>query len=715
MLRTLGSLRTEYTSDVDDIATDFINPCLAESCSYDRITGFFSSSVFHLTHGALATFFTQNHGRMRLLCSPRLSNRDADSLLFGYSARGDSQLLAALREELDQLLRSPELDAARLLGLLVASDRMDIRLARVTPDASHSDVRMFHDKVGVFVDEVHDLVGFRGSSNESYLGLSSDGNIESVDVWPSWEGGRDARRVRNAVDRFQRLWEGTVSGVTTVALPGEIRKELERIADDADLETLLRSIKNRQRTLKQSHPSALGGIKLRKHQRDAVLKWQENEHRGLLAHATGSGKTVTGLFCANLAIRRGMAPLILVPSSLLATQWMTRARELLGAQSLIVGAGDSRWQSGLLRAAIENSTPNHPYVAIAVLNSACKPAFRSQVGPLVDRLFVIVDESHRIGSPEFRTILEWLHCPWRLGLSATPERAGDPIGTQITDDYFAGIIHNYTLKDALDDGVLSPYSYYPSWVRLSEDEEERWDRISRDIQKRFAIAQESGADDLTWERLKLKLIERARIAKTAAAKIPAAANLVADHYRSNEGQRWLVYCDNQSQLKSCLAALKDRGIRSWEYHSSMAGDPEATLKAFNMAGGVIVAIRCLDEGIDIPAATHAMILASSQNPREFIQRRGRILRRAPGKGIATLLDVLVLPDSISQNDPTWALVASEVARSVQFASWAIGQDAISRLEAKWVSMGLPLSRLDEEVRAAGFEPDDHHDGRAVDG
>lgn len=712
MLRDLGNLKTEYASDADDIARDFYNPCLREASTYDRITGFFSSTVFHLIHPALSTFITERSGAIRLLCSPRLSNADADGLLFGYAARGDASLVEELRTELNQMLTSQYAATTRLFAALVASGHLDVRLARVASSAAMANKRMFHDKVGLFRDEAGDVVGFRGSLNESYLGLSPDGNIESIDVWPSWEGGRDAERVTNAVIRFNRLWDGLVPGVAILALPSEIRRELERVSEDVDLDALLRDLAAGDLGPRGVSVPAVGGIELRRHQRSAAHLWEANEHRGLLEHATGSGKTITGLYCAQLALRAGLVPVVLVPSQLLLEQWADQVRELLGARVVLAGAGHDSWQrGGALRAAVESSRPERPYVIVSVLNSATNPSFRAQLRPVASKVFVIADEAHRLGSPTFRQITEWLEAPWRLGLSATPERANDSEGTQAVFEYFGGILHRYTLKHALDDGVLAPYAYYPSWVSLNEDEQERWDRLTVEIRRRYAITQAPGAQLHSHEHLRKKLIERARIAKGAARKIPMAANLISRHYHSDDDQRWLVYCDNQVQVGLVRQALEDRGIPSWEYHRQMQGDPEATLKLFDISGGVVVAIKCLDEGVDIPAATHALILASSRNPREFIQRRGRVLRRAPGKTLATLLDVLVLPDRVQRDDPSWPLVIAELARAMQFATWGIGHGALSRLEDKWVSMGLPLAEIDS-VRPAGFESDGDDEGDA---
>ncbi|MGW0731853.1 DEAD/DEAH box helicase family protein [Streptomyces sp. NPDC002851] len=684
---------------------------MRESSTYDRITGFFSSTVFHLVQSGLANFFMERAGAMRIICSPRLSSTDADSLMYGYAARDDAELVATLRGELTQLLGSSRADTTRLLAALIASGRLDVKLARVAHSSSIDSKRMFHDKVGLFSDDSGDAVGFRGSLNESYLGLAPDGNVESIDVWPSWEGGRDALRVSHAAARFDRIWEGVVPGVSVIGLPAEIKQELERVAEDTDLEALLRDLARGRTNRATDAEFSLGGIRLRDHQCNAIRAWEANDHRGLLTHATGSGKTITGLYAARTAMAQGLTPLILVPSKLLLEQWAEQVRDLLGARVQLVGGGHDQWsRGGALRASVESG---RKYVVIAVLNSAAQPAFRAQLRPMVKKLFTVADEAHRLGSSEFRIILDWLATPWRLGLSATPERANDPEGTDAIFSYFGGIVHRYTLKDALDDGVLAPYVYHPSWVGLSDDEQERWDQLTREISRRYAISRAPGAKPQTREQLRRKLIERARISKGASGKIAKAVKLVSQHYQPESKQKWLIYCDSQDQMSLVREALADRGIRSWEYHSQMAGDPGATLKLFDVSGGIVVAIKCLDEGVDIPSATHALVLASSRNPREFIQRRGRILRRSPTKTLATLIDVLVLPDTVERGDPTWPLVFGELSRAYEFAGWAIGQGAVSALEEKWISMGLPLAQLDE-FRAEGIEGDEENNEGASD-
>ncbi|MGB8381376.1 MAG: DEAD/DEAH box helicase family protein, partial [Dermatophilaceae bacterium] len=215
--------------------------------------------------------------------------------------------------------------------------------------------------------------------------------------------GRRARRRTGPqrVARFNRLWEGQVPGVTIAALPEQIRRELERVAADVDLEALLRDLAGRPSGAVATAPPIVGGVELRRHQRAAVQEWQAHDHRGLLAHATGAGKTITGLYCAQLALREGLTPVILVPSQLLLEQWSEQIRELLGVRVLLAGGGHDRWnRGGALRAAVESSRPERPYALIAVLNSATAPAFRAQLRPVAGEVFVIADETHRLGSPE---------------------------------------------------------------------------------------------------------------------------------------------------------------------------------------------------------------------------------------------------------------------------------------------------------------------------
>ena len=243
-----------------------------------------------------------------------------------------------------------------------------------------------------------------------------------------------------------------------------------------------------------------------------------------------------------------------------------------------------------------------------------------------------------------------------------------------------------------------------SRLRLrAEDEREQWAAITNEFRRRYAreAASAGGGDEAMTDSLKLLLIRRARILKGARAKIPLAGRILQQAYR--KGQRWIVYCDNQHQLRAVKEAISHAGIEDvYEYHSAMPGDAARTLEVFSQRGGVIVSIRCLDEGVDIPSVTHALILASSKNPREFIQRRGRVLRRSPGKTLAYVHDVIIEPEADDEEAMGGSILKGELARAIEFGSHAINPAAVADLRRIAAAADLDW----QDLTGSGFEIDD---------
>ncbi len=176
------------------------------------------------------------------------------------------------------------------------------------------------------------------------------------------------------------------------------------------------------------------------------------------------------------------------------------------------------------------------------------------------------------------------------------------------------------------------YEYFPHAVHLSDEESELWKKLTKQIS--FELAKSKKKDNSTGlsDKAKMLLIQRSRIAKKARVKTGLATNVIKKEF--TEGQSWLVYCEDSDQLNEMLLKLRAEGLRPLEYHSNMSGEKADALNWFKKFGGVLVSIKCLDEGVDIPAVSHAFILASSQNPRQFIQRRGRVLRKSAEKNLA---------------------------------------------------------------------------------
>ncbi|MXW94451.1 MAG: DEAD/DEAH box helicase [Acidimicrobiaceae bacterium] len=697
-------LKLSYHKGEDDIAADFYLPCMRRSHRYDRAVGFFSSSVFVLAWPSLREFAASG-GRMRLVCSPALSSDDIDALNVGYSPSGAEQFSTDAREELQRLLASPVLQKpTKVLASLVAGGVIDLRIAWIEPQTAGRSRRIFHDKVGIFSDVDEQQVVFKGSMNETWLGLSADGNLESIDVFASWRNEENERRVADEVEYFDNLWHDQQPGVTVTPFPEVVQQELLEIADELHWEDHVDEICQEMETdagVTADH--RLGTRTPRPHQVAALDAWEQRGRRGILEHATGSGKTFTALCAIHESLALGEVPLVLVPSELLLAQWqdeLTTTFESQGLQLLVCGGGHRAWEDQRrLSLWTRDDSLAEPRAVLSTIQTASSEEFRRLLRD-GSHLFVVADEVHRTGSPTHRQVLHFSSGP-RMGLSATPRRAGDPVGTAALMDYFDGIVPPpFTLQDAIAAGSLTPYSYRPHRVSLDADEQDEWDRLTAEIGRHLAIRGEEEPAPID-DAIRRLLIQRARVAKKAAAKSPLAAEVVSRYFE--QGQRWLVYCEDREQLRSVRGAIGAMGVREvYEYHSAMEGDPESTLRVFEQSGGVVIAIRCLDEGVDIPATTHALILASSRNPREFIQRRGRVLRTAPGKSIAHIHDAIVLPSGLGQDVPVGSMVKGELARAIEFGQHAVNPDGVVELKTIAVDYGLDWKALVEE----GFEIDE---------
>lgn len=679
-----------------DVVKDFYEPCFAAADRYDRLTGYFSSGAMLLYWPSLRQFVSRG-GTIRLVCSPALSESDAASIREGYDALEEEELGRALIAELKTMLDDEHLQhAARALAGMIVAGHLELRIAQCLSEPSASAKRMFHDKVGLFVEDGN-AVCFRGSMNETFMGLSTMGHTESIDVNLSWEGGRDAERVLAAQRRFEDIWSDREPGLQTRPLPQATFDELRKASEASALELLLeKAAREEGQPLEMVGPAAIptiAGLPLREHQVRAWRAWEENDRMGIFRHATGAGKTLAALWALGQLLADGFTPLVLVPSQLLFEQWGGDIKRAFPDVKLVkCGAGHTRWRDGGLRSVLISRDANKR-VIVATLQTASSQEFLDLVKG-GKKVAVIADEVHRVGSAKNRSVTD-IPSTARLGLSATPKRYGDPDGTAAIFRYFGNVVDVFTLEDAIDGGVLAPYRYYPHLVSLSDKEQEQWDDLTTMIQRRAARLLGQTTDmpkDATLDRLR---IQRARIVKKAQAKSDKAVVILDSAFE--EGQRWLVYCEDQTQLTAVRDLLRERGLPAFEYHTGMNGDPEAVLHHFDLDGGIVVSIRCLDEGVDIPAASHALILASSKNPREFIQRRGRILRRSPGKREAVLHDTVAVPGTSHDDELANRLVLAELARAREFSQWSRNPiEAARPLERYCLDRGLDVASLWEE-------------------
>ena len=677
---------TEYRSLKENPAAAFYRPCLLNSTIYKRAVGYFRSSVY-IVIGPSIIEFARRGGRISLICSPELSQEDIDGIAAGYGRRSDlveKRLIA----DVDRLLAESDTSyPMQVLATLISSGALDIKVA-LRADRKG----LYHEKIGVFLDGLGNKVSFKGSANESWSGWHSEGNFESIEVFCSWRGGLEQERIRKHEDHFDALWSEEDTDVEVFAFPDSAVLHLKRAALKGGLD----AVETLQTEPPERKRSALP------HQITALDAWAAKNHRGILEHATGAGKTFTAILAIREHTDKGLPCIVLVPSRLLLEQWAEELRsEIPQAALLVAGGGHSRWrQSRRLHGMTAVDPPLGGRIVLATMQTAATDEFRSQ---LVEgsHLLAVVDEVHQIGSPYNSRFMD-VDAGLRLGLSATPKRYGDPEGTEKIVRYFEGVVPPpITLVDAIKAGRLVEYEYYPHPINLSVTEAEDWRTISTSIKQEMArLKEDEHGKRVLSERAKLLLIKRSRIAKKARRKVDLAREVVRRGFE--EGQHWLIYCEDSEQLSQVMVALKTDGHTPIEYHSSMQGDRDATMAWFRTFGGLLVSIRCLDEGVDIPAVSHALILASSQNPRQFIQRRGRVLRKTMGKHLAVIHDAIVVPLSLEDEPDQTSLLKSELLRSIEFANNAINKVAAAELRSISANLGVDARDLAD----VGIEEED---------
>lgn len=664
--------KSSYNKLEDDVSDGFYMPCMRESVRYDRISGYFSSTVYIVAWDALKSFI-QNGGKMRIVCSPFLSDEDQAAISQGVAAKEDEMIRDAMIEETKDIISEPSLQKpSRLLACLITAGIIDIRIAVVKNGTDSKTLKLYHDKAGVFYDANRNSVGFRGSFNETFKGLSNDGNIESADVFQSWDQGKEKERVDEISDTFNRLWNHMYPTVKLYDLPLQVQTQIKEYAAGYSWEELLDEITVRLHEEEKWAPERhTHRYRLMNHQTEALNKWEKQGFRAVYQGCTGCGKTMIAIAATRYMLEREKCVLILVPSKLLLYHWRDEIVEKMSdydRKILLCGDGNSSWRNpGVLYNWTSPDADLHKIV-IAMMDTAVKEEFLNAINQ-GDHLFVIADEVHNMGAPLKQHFFR-VDASARLGLSATPERFGDPEGTQAIFNYFGDLLQPpFTLQDAIRGKVLTPYYYYPQSISLTDKEQEEWDEISRKIAKHYAIASSKSKNGESDTYIEMMQIQRARIIKKAENKKLKALEIIKRYYKP--GQKWLVYCEDKDQLHEVSLMLLRHGVSSYVYFANMPGDKDNTLEHFKKNGGVLVSIKCLDEGVDIPATTHALILASSKNPREFIQRRGRILRKAKEKNFSFLYDVIATPaGSSTMQDKSMNIVYGELSRAIEFGEGA---------------------------------------------
>jgi superfamily II DNA or RNA helicase len=546
----------------------------------------------------------------------------------------------------------------------------------------------FHDKFGVFRDEHGQRVSFLGSYNDTVKGLR---NYESIRVFFSWEAST-AEAVAEDEQRFAHIWLGREHNLRVFRLPEAVRKGILELRTDD------RPYPKPKTHLDVKSPVSLPGIFPRSYQEEAIEAWEKNGRRGILDMATGTGKTVVALTAITHCADVGFI-IIGAPTNPLVTQWLRELDKLEGIHPPIEISGNNpKWSEELLprlRLAMTDGTRGRPFVFVGTYRSLSGDRFHSILDkvPPSDRLGLIVaDEVHNLGAPTYQRLLR-PHFSYRLGLTATLERAYDEEGTQAIADYFKGVVYELGIERVVG-SILCRYRYDVRFVELDEDEFAEYQRLSVQIASLMdGSASEDSQETVSGhsDELSKLLNQRARIVKLAQAKLDLLAELITQIPIS----KCLIYCADIEQLRTVQRILADAGISHLPYTSEES--PFARQTALDQLRRndiqAVVAVKCLDEGIDVPQVHQAILVASSTSEREFVQRRGRILRKAEGKRYAHLIDVFTIPPRrYHENLPT--LLSNELKRARILARAADNRlEAENKLFQELSSFDIPIEQM----------------------
>ncbi|MCZ7570913.1 MAG: DEAD/DEAH box helicase family protein [Ardenticatenaceae bacterium] len=671
MLLTSLSLPPTIDTSSADLVADFFVPALACSVHYDRGVGFFSSAWVRVVAAGMAAF-AANGGRARWVTSPILSEADWKAIETGDAARVDPVLRAALERNVADLAKTLAQDTLSALAWMVADEIITFRLALPRNKLERGD---FHDKFGVFTDAEGNRVSFNGSYNDSIQGLR---NYESVKIFCSWQPAF-APLVRADAERFERLWNNFDPNVRIFELPEAARAQILQLRTDGrpypEPEWVrLRRMPERRFAYRPARPALPGHIVVRDYQLEAINAWFAHDCRGLLEMATGTGKTITALAAsARLYEREGrLAVVIAAPYQHLVDQWHEEA-QAFGYQPILAYQSKARWLDELNHQIMEYTAGYRRFISVITTHTTfISSEFQDSLARLSGPSLLIADEAHHLGAERSRQNYPQ-HIPFRLALSATPDRWFDDVGTAALRAYFGETVFSFPLEKAI--GVsLTPYYYYPHLVPLTDEELERYQELSAKIAR--VMGRE---DDEGQQILKMLLIRRAELLNKAENKLEVLSELVDAEQNISHA---LFYCA-PGQIDEVLRLLGwEKGLLVHRFTAEEDAKERQRLLTDFARGDLqgLVAMKCLDEGVDVPDTRTAFFLASSSNPREFIQRRGRILRKASGKEFSVIHDLLAVPPtvrSVSPDSPTFeaerSIIRRELQRFKEFANPALNK------------------------------------------
>ncbi len=699
-MRSFRDLEIQHSYNTKDTLTiieSFFNPVLSNTVLYKRAVAYFSStSLVQVARGL--DQLIKSGGSIKIITSPNLSEEDIRSIEKGYVQR-EELVFKKLDAEIDILIKDYS-EVANYLAHLIALGRLDIKIVKICDDLS----ALYHAKIGIMVDSFGNKIAFSGSNNETFSGMLK--NYENFDVYKDWDFGADPFRVHEKNEHFDRLWNNSDNRFLIYDFPEAIRKKiLKKIKKDYIPSSEIFSgglVINE--TEQPYHANIKETLDVPEwfnpypYQEDAVENWASKGYQGLFSMATGSGKTLTALLglhnLYNSLEYKNLFIVIVVPYIHMIEQWCEDINEF-NLFPINASISKSKWYNKLYRAVstfnLKSKLKKEYIESVIVTNTTYKSdSFQATIRKLKGNTVIVFDEVHNSGAEGFKEKL-LNDFQYRLGLSATIDRHNDEKGTKQIYDYFGEIVQNISMGDAIKYKSLVNYFYYINFVFLDEDELHDYKKITKQLARHIS-SNSDGSTEFS-DSAKMLLIKRARILAGARGKVEILKNLIEKQIsKFGDIKRTLVYCGIVTQeaddhdeferqietVNKMLYKTYDLKIKKFTSDESLEVRRKIKHEFEKNEIDVISAMKCLDEGVNIPQIQHAYILSSSTNPREFIQRRGRVLRKFPGKKYAYINDFIVLPTRIEDlsflSDEELrtevSIVIRELKRVLEFAKYA---------------------------------------------
>lgn len=716
-----------YKTYKHNLVREFYTPVLKEAVLYQRAVGFFTSgALIDLTKGLRG--LTRNKGKIQFIVSPRLSEEDIEAINKGYEHK--EIIGRALMRDFKEPENYFEEERLNFLAYLIEEGFLDIKVAFTPPSKS---MGMFHEKEGIVTDENGNKIVFTGSLNETINAFHV--NSESIVVFKSWE---ESKAYVDEIQKdFEQLWNKEDDDLEVLDFPDVLREKF-KVMRKPELDAFFTGEELPEEEEYDTHieapdkgiPHVPHGFEFRPYQKEAINKWAENDYRGIFDMATGTGKTYTGLGAVARLYedKKRLAIIIVCPYQHLVEQWV----EDIELFNMIPTIGYSASKQKNWKKRLEDDILDF---SLGVINTFCfvttnatysSKFVTEQMKQLGKDTLLLVDEAHNFGSPNLRARL-YPNIQYRLALSATLDRHGDEEGTDALKAYFGDKCIEYDLKRAIDEKKLTPYYYYPVLIYLDDDEYEKYKELS------YLASKECHKDKhgklLITEKGKRLLLQRARVVAGAKGKLTKLRELM-EKYKNDT--HILVYCgatrtqdfsndsserdeEGERQIVSVSKMLgNELGMKVTHFTSNESAEEREVIKqCFATASPyqAIIAIKCLDEGVNIPSIKTAFIIASTTNPKEYIQRRGRVLRLAKDKPYAVIYDFVTLTEPMEDINPynpdfncEKALAKRELQRIKEFGKIAKNardsDELINDIES---AFGITEKETEEAIDGDEFE------------